>query len=219
VTGLEPFVTIAHRHRLSFRIDETNSVACGGKLGLSDTFASALWVIDALFSMARSGVDGVNIHIFPGARYSLFQFRRSTFNRRVLVHPEYYGLLMFARAVPPGARLLTVRAIRAQNIRAWAARGPDGTRRIVLINDSRSRARIVFVRVSPLRVNAGLERLLAPGIRSTSGVTIAGQGFGVASQSGMLAGRYREERVRPTAFGYEVMLPAASAALLTVPPA
>ena len=46
-----------------------NSVACGGKAGVSDTFASALWALDALFAVARSGADGVNLHMFPRARY------------------------------------------------------------------------------------------------------------------------------------------------------
>ncbi len=30
-----------------------NSVACGGKAGVSDTFASALWALDALVAVAR----------------------------------------------------------------------------------------------------------------------------------------------------------------------
>ena len=41
-----------------FRVEELNSVACMGQAGVSDTFASALWMLDTLFSMARAGVDG-----------------------------------------------------------------------------------------------------------------------------------------------------------------
>ena len=42
-----------------------NGVSCGGTRGVSDTFASALWVLDTLFEMARLGVSGINIHSVP----------------------------------------------------------------------------------------------------------------------------------------------------------
>ena len=98
--GLAPYVATAHEHGAAFRIDELNSVACGGKSGVSNTFASALWALDALFASARTGTDGVNIHTFPGARYGLFTFRRMGSEWSASVRPEYYGLLMFAQAAP-----------------------------------------------------------------------------------------------------------------------
>jgi hypothetical protein len=45
-------VAIARAHGLSVRIDEMNSLSCGGQPGVSDSFASALWSLDALFQMA-----------------------------------------------------------------------------------------------------------------------------------------------------------------------
>ena len=39
-----------------------NSVTCHGKTGVSDTFASALWILNTLFEMVHAGVDAVNIH-------------------------------------------------------------------------------------------------------------------------------------------------------------
>jgi len=106
--GISRYAAIAHRSGDTFRIDEMNSVACGGKAGDSDTFASALWVLDTLFAVARSGADGVDIHTFPNARYGLFTFHRVGAGWSASVRPEYYGLLMFAQAAPPGARLLSV---------------------------------------------------------------------------------------------------------------
>ena len=41
--GIARYVAIAHQQGDTFRIDEMNSVACGGKAGVSDTFSSALW--------------------------------------------------------------------------------------------------------------------------------------------------------------------------------
>ena len=120
------YVAIAHQRGDTFRIDEMNSVACGGKAGVSDTFASALWALDALFAVARSGADGVNIHTFPDARYGLFTFQRAGAGWAAFVRPEYYGLLMFAQAAPPGARLLSVTRMGTPEVRAWATRGADG---------------------------------------------------------------------------------------------
>ncbi len=75
VPAVGGYAAVAHRYGLPFRVDELNSVACGGKRGVSDTFASALWAVDSLFEMARVGVSGVNFHMFPGASYALFRFR------------------------------------------------------------------------------------------------------------------------------------------------
>ena len=42
---------LAHGAGLRFRLDEVNSVTCGGTRGVSDTFATALWAPDALLSL------------------------------------------------------------------------------------------------------------------------------------------------------------------------
>src|SRR5205807_5734988 len=105
VARIRPYAAIAHAHGVPFRVDEMNSVACGGKRGVSDTFASALWALDTLLEMARIGADGVNIHTFPGAVYGLFSFAHRGGRWSAHVRPEYYGLMMFARAAPPGAQL------------------------------------------------------------------------------------------------------------------
>ena len=145
--GIGRYVAIAHQRGDTFRIDEMNSVACGGKAGVSDTFASALWALDVLFAVARSGADGVNIHTFRGARYGLFTFQRASAGWAAFVRPEYYGLLMFAQAAPPGARLLSVTRSGIPDVRAWATRGADGRTRLVLINDDVWHSHVVSVRL------------------------------------------------------------------------
>ena len=62
VSQIGPYVALAHRNGAAYRIDEMGSVTCNGRRGVSDTLASALWVMDALFTMAGDGVDGVNLH-------------------------------------------------------------------------------------------------------------------------------------------------------------
>jgi hypothetical protein len=47
---------------LPYRMVETNSYFGGGIAGVSNAGASALWVIDHLFAIARGGAVGVNVH-------------------------------------------------------------------------------------------------------------------------------------------------------------
>jgi hypothetical protein len=44
------------------RISETNSICGGGLAGVSDSYATALWVVDYLLTGAENGVDGFNFH-------------------------------------------------------------------------------------------------------------------------------------------------------------
>jgi hypothetical protein len=211
--GVAPYVALAHSHGLPIRVDEMNTVACGNPPGIPNTFAMALWAIDALFSDAQVGVDGVNIHTWPTAVYQLFTFRQLRSGWQGLVEPEYYGLLMFADAAPPGSRLLGTSSANGA-VRVWATRAADRTIRVTLINDDRTAARRVVVRVPGAHTPADVERLLAPGPGATDGVTLGGQGFG-STTTGQL-GPAHTTRIALMGGTYSVSLPAASAALLTL---
>ena len=218
-TGLagttDPQVAAAHRHGDSIRVDEMNSVSCGGQPGVSNTFASALWTVDALFAMARAGVDGVNLHTFSGAAYELFNFKPFDGVWTASVKPQYYGMLLFAQAAPPGSRLLRVRGAGG-SVRAWATRAPDHRMRVVLINDDPRHARSLTLRVPGRTGAASIERLLAPRLGATAGVTLGGQSFGAVTTTGRLAGMPQVATVTPHHGAYTVSLPPGSAALLTV---
>jgi hypothetical protein len=211
-------VGVAHSRHVALRIDEMNSVSCGGAPGVSDAFVSALWALDAVFQMARVGVDGVNIHTFPGATYGLFNFARRHGKWTGYVAPEYYGLLMFAQAAPAGSHLLRTSGALG-NVRTWATRAPDGTIHVVLINDYTAQSRTVAVRIPGANDAGTLERLRAPGITARTGVTIGGQGFGTATTTGLLSGPSGSVSVKPAHGGYVVRLPPASATMLTLSPA
>jgi hypothetical protein len=216
MNGVGGFVALAHAHGLPFRIDEMNSVTCGGRHGVSDTFASALWVIDTLFQMAGDGVDGINIHTFEKSANGLFDFTVSHGHWRGSVHPEYYGLMMFAQAAPPGAKLLRVAASSQPDVRSWATLAPDGRIRLVLINDSLSSSHSVLVHAAESAA-ARIERLEAPSAEAKHGVTIGGQSFGSRTSTGTLPGRARDGTVAERGGAYAVTLPASSAAMLTWP--
>jgi hypothetical protein len=213
---LSPAVALAHRHGLTVRVDEMNAITCAGTRGVSNTAASALWALDALFVLAEAGVDGVNIHTWRGSAGKLFDVHLRHGRWVGSVRPEYYGLLMFARAAPPGSRLLPVVRVNRGQVRSWAVLAPDRSLRVVLINDNLTRGRWVIVRPPMALGQAQLERLDTPGAYARTGVTLGGQTVGPRTTTGLLAGSRGVTLVAPVAGEYIVRLPPASAALLTL---
>jgi hypothetical protein len=213
--SIAPYVRVAHTRHLPLRIDEMNTVSAGQAPGVADSFASALWIVDALFNMARVGVDGVNIHTFPGATYELFHFWRKQGIWQGFVSPEYYGMLLFAQAAPRGSRLLTSFTATGDAVKAWATYTPDLTIRVVLINDHPYPQTVVLAAAGHT-APATLERLLAPSIHSVQGVTLDGQTFGPQTATGVLTGEPTDVAVSPANRRYLVTLPATSAAMLTI---
>jgi hypothetical protein len=209
--GVAQYVADAHSRGIPLRLDEVNSASCGGKKGVSDVFASALWAVDAMFELARVGVDGVNFHTSPGSPYELFPFTHSGRRWSAFVRPAYYGLLMFSEAYPPGARMLPVNS--SDEVKAWATQAPDGTRRLVLINKDTSSAHSVLA--STGTNNASIEWLTAPSVTSTDGVTLGGRTFGSNTTTGALPGQPQRDQLSALLGQYSIELPAASAALLT----
>jgi Glycosyl hydrolase family 79 C-terminal beta domain len=208
------YVTVAHARGLQFRIDEMNSVSDSGRRGISDTFASALWVLDTLFDLASVGVDGVNLHSLPGAAYQLFSFSRSGSTWNGYVAPEYYGAMMFARAFPPGARLLPV-TMPSGPVKVFSTLGADGHTRVVLINKDTTTPVTVNLQLPSSTAPARVETLSAPSLNATAGVTLAGQSFGASTTTGTFRGSPQSTSLSPLLGSYAVSLPAASAALLT----
>jgi Glycosyl hydrolase family 79 C-terminal beta domain len=216
--GLAPEVAAARRAHDPLRIDETNSVTCRGEPGVSNTFASALWALDALFALAHAGVSGVNVHTVPNAAYQLFSFQDGATGWTGRVEPDYYGLLMFAEAAPAGAHLLSLTGTTTGAIRAWASRAPDGTDRVVVINTRARGAPEQFgVTVPHATATAALTALSAPGLTATAAVTLGGQSFGASTATGLLTGAPVAPSVLPADGRYRFAVPPASAVLLTVP--
>jgi hypothetical protein len=130
----------------------------------------------------------------------------------------YYGMLMFARAAPPGARLLSSTAPVTGPVRVWATRAPDGRVRVVLINESLKRWVTTAVRTpgSGSAATATAQRLRAPRTGAKGGVTIAGQTFGSTTTTAALSGPLHEAALSSIQGRFVVRLPPASATLLTV---
>jgi hypothetical protein len=217
VRSLGDAVRVARTAGLPMQIDELNSVGCSGKRGVSDTFASALWMLDELFAMARGGVAGVNVHTFPGAAYAPFAFRHGGGRWSAAVRPMYYGMLAFARAAPPSARLVPVSVRTSANLNAWATRDRRGRLHVVLINKSLARGTVVNLAVVARHATiATVARLRAPDPAARAGVSLAGQGFGARTFTGRLRGLAQPTVVRADSGPLVLRVPAASAATVVL---
>jgi hypothetical protein len=207
--SVKPAVELAHRAGLQFRLTEINSVTCGGRRGVSNSFATALWAPDAIFELMKAGVAGVNLHARVGTINTPFTFT----SRGLLARPLLYGLILFARILGPDARLVTalVAAAPSQHVKAWVVRVSHDTLHVLLLDKGR---RSVAVTMNlPAKDPATVERLLARSPRATSGETLGGQHL---DANGNWRGKAVRQVVAPHAHRYVVTLPRYSAALVTV---
>jgi Glycosyl hydrolase family 79 C-terminal beta domain len=207
--ALRPAVALARRAGLPLRVTELNSVTCGGRRGVSNTFATALWAPDALFELLRAGVDGVNVHVREQAINGAFALR----NHGLIARPLLYGLILFARTLGRDASLVgvDVRAPRSLRLSVWAVRVAGGVLHVLLIDKSNGSA---TVRLElPASGPASVQRLRAPSAGSRSGVTLDGQQLG---DDARWQGQATGETIAHGIGGYELSLPRLSAALLSV---
>jgi hypothetical protein len=211
--SLRASVKAAHTSGRALRVDEINSVSCGGEAGVSDTFASALWALNTLFAMARVGVDGVNVHTRPYSLSQLFSLSRSGSVWRAVVRPVYYGLLTFALAAPAGSRLLRVSQPGTRGLHVWATRTPAGVVHVVLINET-LRRRTVDVRL-PVPATMSRTVLQASSLGASGGVTFGGQSFSPVTTTGVLAGAQRVGTAGRVKGALRVPVPPASAVMLS----
>jgi hypothetical protein len=209
------YVNAAHRRGRRAQLDEMNGITCGGYRGVSNSFASALWVLDVLFELDKVGLDGVNMQTVPGGVQEIFG-PASGDGGSMVVHPEFYGMMMFAAAAPAGSRLFTIPAKLPANVKLWATRAKDDSARVTLINDNLSKARTVHVPLSSPGGPAAVQALRAPHVGSTGGVTLGGRSFGSSTSNGLLAAPVPQQ-LQPSGGGYTVRIPPATAIMLTVP--
>jgi hypothetical protein len=177
--SLRRYVRISAAANVPFRLDETNSVSCGGVSGISNTFASALWAAGFLAQAMASGVAGVNMHGHPAncQGYSPVcaagPFELST--GQLAAQPEWYGLLM-ARELIGGQPLATTVKVRprAANVQVSGFLMPSGALRFLALDYDPLGRRGVVVRLNVGAGFAGASTLALTGqsLASTSGTQL-----------------------------------------------
>jgi hypothetical protein len=158
-----------------YRINEVNSFSSGGKPGVSDTFASALWVLDYMFMLASCGCDGVNMetdinHLAFVSHYSPIVHDTAM---NCSARPEYYGMLAFAMAGK--GDLLKLNLEKGDiNLSAYATKDDRGFLWFTVVNKDFSRDAAVEVVLPETYKAAASFRLKAPSMESKNQVTFAG---------------------------------------------
>jgi hypothetical protein len=199
---------ITDRARLPLWLTEINSVTCGGTMGVSNTFATALWAPDALFELVRAGVESTSVHVRADAINMAFSLTRTG----LVAYPLFYGMVLFTKMLGPGAQLIPLHlaAPAALHLKAWAVRLSNGMMHILLIDkgDRPARVRLQL----PFTGTATVERLTAPKVAATGHVTFGAQHL---THHATWAGTPRAETIAPTPNGYRISVARYSAALVT----
>jgi hypothetical protein len=175
---------------------------------VSNAYASALWVIDHLFTMAQGGAVGVNLHGGgDGPGYTPIADHNSFV---VEARPEYYGVLLFTLA-GQGALLTTTIAAASLNASAFTIKN-SSTKLSIIVNKDATQ-NLHFTATCPSAVHsATLLELTGPSLQATSGVTIQGS---PVHPDGSFSPKapYTLSVSTDTLTGY---VPAASAVLITI---
>jgi hypothetical protein len=214
------YVSNAHTAGTTLRMSEMNDIDCGGRSGISNTFAAALWMSDAMFNLASVGTDGVNIFSDEG-NYDLLDFpslSACTINvtSGCNVDPNYYGFQLFQEATQNSAKLLPVSTTTSANVSVWATIDAAGIIRIAVLNKDQTNSGTVAITLAGYG-NASLKTLSAASVTATRGVTYGGQTFD-GSTDGKIQGTLSTTAVTPTSGVYTFAIAHTSAVLLTVNP-
>jgi hypothetical protein len=162
------------RTGLPFRMAETNSCYQGGKAGVSDTFASALWAADLMYRLARAGALGVNFH---GGGYGWYAPVAGTRGNGFVARPIYYGMLLFAVAGAGSLVMTEMEGAADDSLAAYCMKAPDGTLKLVVLNKSLDVDVTLAVGVPGVK-GATVLRLIAPRPDDTTDVTFGGSAVG-----------------------------------------
>ncbi|KZT63900.1 glycoside hydrolase family 79 protein [Daedalea quercina L-15889] len=104
LTIFEADIAASHGYGLDYVLGETNSIACHGAPGVSNTAGAALWVIDYTLFASTIGISELYFHEGIGYKYNFLQpvtLNYSTINGSALdppapphIQPAYYGGLV-----------------------------------------------------------------------------------------------------------------------------
>jgi hypothetical protein len=206
---LVPLNTAAQAAGVPFRIAETNSFYNGGAPNVSDSYASSLWVIDHLFTIAQGGSVGVNLH--GGGNGDGYTPIADNDGVVVEARPEYYGALLCALA-GQGPLLATTIDAGSLNTSAYTVQN-SSSQVSLIVNNKDASQNLQFTATCPSAVkSASMQILTGPALASTAAVTI--QGSAVNPDGSFMPQTSYGLTVFDGAFtGY---VPAASAALISI---
>jgi hypothetical protein len=156
---------------IPYRLSECNSFSNGGAPGVSDSYASSLWVIDFLFDAAIGGATGINMH--GGGQGPGYTPIADDSGAVIGARPEYYGLLLFS-LIGSGTLLQTQLSAGGIEATAYAVKTSNGGLKIMLVNKDPRQNLLINIQANQRVETASLQTMTGMSLSATSGVTIQG---------------------------------------------
>ncbi|KAF9874379.1 putative nadp-dependent alcohol dehydrogenase protein [Colletotrichum karsti] len=176
----------ASTYGLTYELGETNSLSGHGKIGVSDTYAATLWMIDYVLYSAQTDISRLYMHQGTGWKYSAWN-PVTAFGYSSGILGTYYSYLFTYTLLSGGNKQVELlvgdktfvayaiydaepdrsypSAIVAINLEAWKANAAPGQKPYVELE----------LPTSLRHRNATVRRLTAPGTNVNWGITFAGQ--------------------------------------------
>jgi hypothetical protein len=206
---LVPLKAAASAAGVPYRMAETNSFYNGGAPNVSDSYASALWVLDHMFTIAEGGSVGLNLH--GGGNSTGYTPIADSDGVVVEARPEYYGVLLFTLA-GQGPLLSTTIDAGALNVSAYTIQNSPSRLSMIVVNkDATQNLQFTATCASAVQ-SATLQLLTGPSLSSSSGVMIQG---GTVNPDGSFSPQ-SSYGVAVSGVTFSGYVPAASAALVVI---
>jgi hypothetical protein len=223
LTVFRDIAKTADEHNKEWIISETNNICCEGYPGVSNTFASAVWALDFMFSAASIGPNAIHFHASGFSYYTAIQIDKTGERPNYYkIMPMYYAWLMFNTAIGRGSTLLDL-SVKTSNpfIKAWAViDNQDETLRVMIIQKDlntmvESDIEIQIEKATLYDSVGEMYVLKGADMYDNSTVTFAGQSFENTTD-----GKPRGDKVTHRVSGvdgvFKLQLPPASAILLVI---
>jgi hypothetical protein len=178
--SLHRYIAVSRRGAIRFRLDEANTVSCGGVAGISDRFASALWAVDYIAHAMVPGIAGINLQGNPANCKSYTPVCAPT--RQLLgegaltAQPEWYALLL-SKALVGDRPVRAIVSPSKANVDVVALLNKGGKLHVLIVDDEPPGVghAAVALHVGRRFGGATVLPLTAPSLTAAAGVHLGGR--------------------------------------------
>lgn len=219
--SLASYMAVSELRGIPLRIDEANTVSCGGVAGISNTFASALWATGYITQAMAAGTAGINLQGNPtncvGYTPLCAPDATALAQGDLRAQPEWYALLLTHTLIGDRPLPTTISAEGSPNIVAAGFSGAGHSLKVILCDNEPEGTSPLAVQleVSTGTGAAQIQRLTDSSPDAISGVLLGGR---AVAANGSWRAPQRAESVVDHSGTVTVELSPDSAALVTVTP-